>query len=82
MSRLQQLKRLAINDEGFIFDPQSGTSFVVNDTAKDILNGLKGEADEEVIINALTEHYHVSTEQAAQDVAEFMEKLKLYKLVD
>ena len=36
-----KLERLAISDEGFIFDPESGNSYTVNGTALFILRLLK-----------------------------------------
>jgi len=78
---MQKLSHLAINDEGFVFDPTSGDSFQVSQTGLLILSGLRaGKADEE-IAQSLAEKYEVSLEDAQRDVADFRASLKNLGLV-
>ena len=78
---MQKLAHLAINDEGFVFDPTSGDSFQVSQTGLLILGGLKaGKADEE-IAHALEEKYEVSLEDAQRDVADFRASLRNLNLI-
>ena len=78
---MRKLPYLAINDEGFIFDPTSGDSFQVSQTGLQILNGMKaGKADGE-IAQALAEKFEVSLEDAQRDVADFRASLKNLNLV-
>ena len=73
---MQKIAHLAINDEGFAFDPTSGDSFQVSLTGLLILSCLKvGKADEE-IAQALAEKYEVSLEDAQRDVSDFRASLK------
>lgn len=75
------LSRLALNDEGFIFDPQTGDSFQVSPTGMFLLRKLKeGLAAPEVAIR-LSEEYDVSLEEAQRDCGDFCARLRQYHLL-
>jgi len=78
---MDKLARLAISEEGFIFDPVSGNSFTTNKTGLFILKALKEGKAEEAIVHALTEKYEVSREEAEKDVTDFIEQLRYYRLI-
>jgi len=73
---------LAISDEGFIFDPETGNSYTTNSTGVFILNLLKSGADEDEIVKALVEEYGVDEEEARRDLYDFLEQLRVYRLID
>ena len=78
---MSKLAHLAINDEGFAFDPTSGDSFHVSQTGLAILSGMRaGQADEE-IARSLAESFEVSLQDAQRDVADFRANLKNFGLV-
>lgn len=78
---MNRLNQLAINDEGFIFDPLTGESFTVNSTGLFIIRELKkGKRDDE-ILNGLLEEFNLSKEVAERDLIDFLEKLKSYKII-
>ncbi|WP_022846723.1 MULTISPECIES: HPr-rel-A system PqqD family peptide chaperone [unclassified Desulfurobacterium] len=77
---MNKLNRLAISEEGFIFDPETGNSFTVNKTGLFILNLLKEGKDVEDIVEALTEEFEVDREEATRDVTDFIEQLRLLGL--
>jgi len=78
---MRNISRLAINDEGFIFDPASGDSFQVSQTGLFILGAMKaGKVDAE-IAQALTEKYQVALEETQRDLADFRASLKCFGLV-
>ncbi|WP_456396611.1 HPr-rel-A system PqqD family peptide chaperone [Desulfurobacterium sp.] len=79
---MNKLNRLAISEEGFIFDPETGNSFTVNKTGLFILNLLKESKDVEDIVEALTEEFEVDREEAMRDVTDFLEQLRLMGLID
>jgi PqqD family protein of HPr-rel-A system len=79
---MDKLKRLAINEEGFIFDPETGNSFVVNQTGLFILKKLREGLSEEEIIKQLTEEYEVDEDTARRDLYDFLEQLRIYGLID
>ncbi|WP_457568852.1 HPr-rel-A system PqqD family peptide chaperone [Desulfurobacterium sp.] len=79
---MSKLNRLAISEEGFIFDPETGNSFTVNKTGLFIINMLKEGKDVEDIVEALTEEFEVDREEAMRDVTDFLEQLRLMGLID
>ena len=77
-----KLERLAINDEGFIFDPETGNSYTVNKTGLFIIKLLKEGKSEDEIVKALSEKFDVSEEDARRDLVDFIEQLRLYGLLE
>ena len=65
------LKRLAISESGFVFDPVSGDSFTANATALAILR-LAGQAtDTRSLAEALAGEFDVDVATAERDLIEF-----------
>ncbi len=79
---MRKLQRLAINDEGFIFDPETGNSFTVNKTGLFIIKLLKDEISEDEIIKKITDEFEISEEEAQRDLLDFMEHLRLLGLLE
>jgi len=78
MSRLHQL---AINEEGFIFDPATGESFTVNSTGLFILQELKENKSTEEIVVALSKEFEDAPETTERDVIDFVAHLKTHRLM-
>ncbi|WP_038056112.1 PqqD family peptide modification chaperone [Thermodesulfobacterium hydrogeniphilum] len=78
---MSKLNRLAINEEGFIFDPDTGNSFTVNQTGLLIIKALKENKTEKEILELLKEEFEVEEKEAQRDLIDFMEQLKLYGLL-
>lgn len=76
-----RLVRLAINPEGFVFDPQTGESFTANISGQVILKALQEAADERTLVTALQAKFDVTMEEASADVRDFIEHLKILKLL-
>ncbi|KHD05956.1 hypothetical protein PN36_10570 [Candidatus Thiomargarita nelsonii] len=76
-----RIARLAVNEEGFVFDPQTGESFTVNDTGKTILKALIESKAQEGIAIKLTEQFNVSHQEAQADVRDFIQHLRAYQLL-
>lgn len=74
-------KRLAISDKGFVFDPQTGHSYVLNETGLEVLNCLKKDMSENEVIKYIVENYEVKVDQVKQDYLAFIIKLKQYGLI-
>ncbi|MDD2229830.1 MAG: PqqD family protein [Candidatus Cloacimonetes bacterium] len=77
-----QLMTLAVNKNGFIFDPANGVSYTVNDTGLFILKHLQKGVDKDDIIPLITEEYDVNIENARSDIEHYMSMLKALHLVD
>lgn len=75
-------KRLAISETGFVFDPQTGYSYVVNETGAEILDCLRKNMDEKEIVKYLMNHYDVVEDQAKRDYDSFILRLKHYGLYE
>ena len=79
---MERLKRLALNEEGFVFDPETGSSFVVNPTGLFILKKLREGMDEDGVIKALTEEFEVDEDTARRDFYDFIEQLRILGIID
>jgi len=78
---MQKLSQLAINAEGFVFNPATGDSFQVSPTGLVIINGLRdGQSDDE-IVRKLAGAYEVSLEDARRDLTDFRGSLKSLGLI-
>nr|VFJ68118.1 MAG: Coenzyme PQQ synthesis protein D (PqqD) [Candidatus Kentron sp. FW] len=82
------IARLAINEEGFVFDPQTGAGFTVNETGRAILGMLKepgkgpgDKAREESIALGLTDRFEVPYGKALADACDFIQQLRLHRLL-
>ena len=77
---MPRLHQLALSDEGFVFDPQTGDSFQVSTTGMVVMHSLKeGRSDEEIAQQLIT-HFEVSLEEARRDCTDFRGQLKNFGL--
>ena len=73
---LESLQRLAISESGFVFDPESGHHFTVNETGKLLLRRLQGGNDLTKLLDELLEEYAVSRNDLERDILEFAAVLR------
>ena len=78
---MKNLNRLAINDEGFIFDPSTGESFTVNFAGLTILKEMKENKTIPEITEVMKEQFDMAPEAVELDVIDFVTHLKTYRLV-
>ena len=78
---MNRLARLAINEEGFIFDPVTGNSFTTNQMGLWILKRLKEGKQVSDILAEMIEQFDVDAETAERDLTDFVEQLRHYKLI-
>lgn len=74
----ENLRRLALSESGFVFDPVSGNSFTVNETGLALLRLLQRETDLPTLVDALAEDYEVAQAVAERDLIEFSSSLRQY----
>ncbi len=74
----QSLRRLAISESGFVFDPVSGHHFTVNETGLEILHHLQKEQDLPELLSLLGREYSVGTRELERDVVEFAGMLRKF----
>lgn len=70
------LRRLALSESGFVFDPVSGQSFTVNDTGLELLRLLQKSPDEQHILDHLEQAYAGERSDMARDLDEFIASLR------
>lgn len=73
---VESLKRLALSESGFIFDPVTGDSFTVNHTGLAILQLLQHTLDIGQIIRRLQQEFDIEAPVAERDVIEFAGQLR------
>lgn len=73
---LGTLKRLAVSESGFIFDPASGHHFTVNDTGLELLRLLLNGQRLDQILVTLGEEYNAEPRVIERDVLEFVSALR------
>ena len=74
----QSLRRLAISESGFVFDPMSGHHFTVNETGLEILRHLQKDQDLPGLLALLGQEYSVGTRELERDVLEFAGMLRKF----
>lgn len=77
-----KLQNLAMNDNGFIFDPSSGYSYTTNETGIFILRQLALGESKESICKSLCETYDCTEDHFNNDYAHFMLMLEALDLVN
>ncbi|WP_456432717.1 PqqD family protein [Thermosulfuriphilus sp.] len=78
---MSKLARLAINEEGFIFDPATGNSFTTNRVGLWIIQQLKEGKTTEQILQSLVDKFVVDPEVAQRDLMDFLAQLRVYRLI-
>ena len=78
MSRLRQL---AINEEGFVFDPSTGESFTVNATGLAVLKGLQENESSHAIAQILQRDFDIVPEEVEHDVMDFIAHLRTLRML-
>jgi hypothetical protein len=73
---LDVIRRLAINDSGFVFDPVSGRSFSTNETGREILRLACTERDPRRIAECLMERFDVDLATCEREIVEFVTTLR------
>jgi hypothetical protein len=72
------LRRLAVSDSGFVFDPVSGDSYSLNVTGLAVLRHLQSGLTLAKIVEALQRHYAVDAVTAEREVMTFAMALRQF----
>ena len=75
------LAHLALNEEGFVFNPLTGDSFQASAVGLRILHWLRDGASDDDVIQNLTEDFEVTPDTARRDLADFKGALQNYGLL-
>ena len=75
-------KKLAISESGFVFDPQTGESFSLNETGAEILTMLKEGKSSDEIKKYYVDNYQVDENTFERAFLDFSSMLKFYNIYD
>jgi hypothetical protein len=78
---IKRLQEVAINLDGFAFDPRTGESYRLNTTAQFIFKCFRAGMNLQQTVDALTQEYSITPELAFEDIQDFMMQLKLQGLI-
>lgn len=78
---MRRLQSLALNPDGFAFDPTTGESFTLNPTGLTIIEALREGLVHEEITGLLVERFDVAEEEATRDVDDFLDHLRAFRLL-
>lgn len=79
---MSKLNALAISDNGFIFKPSTGESFITNEIGMMIIQQLKEKKAIDEIIQVIIQDYEIDKITAGRDLYEFLDFLKKENLTD
>ncbi len=65
----------------FLFDPQTGESFLLNESGRTIFNELKQGTAEPAVGQKLQHQYDISEAEAQADMTDFIQQLRILQLV-
>ena len=77
-----KMKNLAVNDNGFVFDPSSGYSYSVNPTGLLLIKLLSQGMNKEDIYETVCAEYDVSSDNIASDYEHYLLMLEALDLVE
>ena len=75
------LNEMVIDENNMAFIPSLGTSYQLNETAKEIIDLIKEGKSKEEIVKIITEKSGKSWRDVYIDVEDFFQKLKVYGLI-
>ncbi len=73
---LKTLQRLAVSANGFVFDPSTGQSYMLNETGLDLLHRLQQAPEPAALIESLLHDYAVTPRALERDLLEFVGSLR------
>lgn len=76
LPKTDSLRRLAVSESGFVFDPVSGHHFTVNETGLELLRRMQKDQKLSEVLVALADEYDIGKRDLERDVIEFLGLLK------
>ncbi len=73
---------IAINDNGFLFDPNSGESYTTNTVAREIIFMMKQNIPNDVIQAEIAARYDVEEITLEKNMIDFFAMLRHYNLCE
>jgi len=79
--RKKPISQLDVNEQEFIFNPNTGQSYTTNAQGRLIIQALDKDEPAEAILDQILELFQVSSQEAERDLEEFMDHLRCLGLV-
>ena len=73
---------IAVSENGFLFNPVTGDSYSVNAIGQDIIQMMKSNTTEEIIIEKLLAEYRTDRATIEKDLNDFKNLLTYYKIAE
>lgn len=80
--RVEALKNLLVNDNGFAFDPRAGLTYTISPTGRQVIDGLKAGRSSQQIALDLAEQFDVDPQTVAEDCEQFLHSLESHRLIE
>ncbi len=77
----QRLEALEVSRSGFLFDPRTGHTYTLNETAQRLLELFKDGRSDDEIVTALTDEFEVDVGTVERDLYDFMCQLNSFALL-
>lgn len=78
----QRLEALNIDDSGFAFDTQTGESYTINSTGREILSKIMHGNSFEVIAIDMSKEYQQEKRSVTNDLQDYIQQLRALGLVE
>jgi len=75
-------ENLAVSKNGFVFDPETGESFTVNEVGIEIISQLQKNPNQEELINKLEEIYEIDSLTLEKSISDFLIMMQEFKLTE
>ena len=75
-------ENLAVSDNGFVFDPETGESFTVNAVGVEIIKQLQKNSDRVELINILEKDYGMDSLVLEKSISDFLTMMQEFKLTE
>ena len=75
-------ENLAVSDNGFVFDPETGESFTVNAVGVEIIQQLQKDSNQEELIRKMVEEYEIDSLALEKSISDFLTMMQEFKLTE
>lgn len=72
----KQLTDITVSDTGFVFNPSSGQTFLLNGTGLFLVKMLQAGVSVKKFSACLEKEYHIQQKEAKEDVREFLSLMR------
>jgi hypothetical protein len=79
---MQIKENIALSENGFVFNPSTGDSFTLNNTAKEVLTLIKDGKNLSQITESMSEKYEVDRLTLERYLSDFVNDLNLNNLME